>query len=152
MSPWPPVLSATVLNDPKSIHRRLQKAALISRKRPSRLQLRARHKEARMTWAMSHCHWRSLQWKRVVWSDEASFHLKKKDSRLRVWVRAGEKAKDRFSIPRMQSAYWRTDKLSFLGKTAEVQLAGATYLGPGWAQGQRLLGGRGQSPPEENDF
>ena len=40
----------------KSIHRRLQKAALVSRKRPSRLELTTRHKEVRMTWAMSHCH------------------------------------------------------------------------------------------------
>ena len=86
----------------KSVHRRLQKAALVSRKRPSRLELTERHKEARMTWAMSHCHWRSLQWKRVVWSDEASFHLKEKDGRLRVWVRSGEKVSDRFSFPRIQ--------------------------------------------------
>ena len=86
----------------KSIQRRLQNSALVSQKRLSRLELTARHKEARMTWAMSHCHWRSLQWKRVVWSDEASFHLKEKDGRLRVWVRSGEKVKDRFSFPRIQ--------------------------------------------------
>ena len=86
----------------KSIHRRLKEERFVSRKRASRLELTPHHKEARMTWAMNRCHWRSPQWKRIVWSDEASFHLKERDGRLRIWVRSGEEVPDRFFFPRIQ--------------------------------------------------
>lgn len=86
----------------KSVHRRLQEASLVNRRRPSILELTQHHKDARLTWAMNRCHWRSPQWKRIVWSDEASFHLKEKDDRLTVWVRSGNKVPDHLSFPKIQ--------------------------------------------------
>lgn len=71
-----------------TIQRRLKEAGLKSRKRPSTVELSDRHKRTRLTWAMKHCHWNAPQWRRVVWSDEASVRLRGKDGRLRLWVRS----------------------------------------------------------------
>lgn len=73
-----------------TIQRRLKEAGLKSRKRPSTVELSDRHKKLRLNWAMRRCHWSVSQWRRVVWSDEASIRLRGKDGRLRLWVRSGQ--------------------------------------------------------------
>lgn len=82
--------------------RRLKEAGFKSRRRRSEILLTARHKEKRLQWAMKHCHWRTPQWKRIVWTDEASVRLHSKDGRLRLWIRSTETASEQFVIPRIQ--------------------------------------------------
>lgn len=69
--------SETPVSD-RTVRRRLREADFRSLKRPSAVELTDRHKRARLQWAMRHCHWRS-QWGRVVWSDEASVYLRRRD-------------------------------------------------------------------------
>lgn len=79
--------SETPVSD-RTVRRRLREADFRSLKRPSAVELTDRHKRARLQWAMRHCHWRS-QWGRVVWSDEASVYLRRRDGRLRIWMKRG---------------------------------------------------------------
>lgn len=71
-----------------TVRRRLKKAGLRNIKRPSAIPHTDRHLACRLEWAMRHCLWRSPQWNKVIWSDEASVSLASKDGRLRLWVRS----------------------------------------------------------------
>ena len=50
---------------------------------------------------MRHCHWRQ-QWRRVVWSDEASVRLRDCDGRLRLWIKSGARIPKHLCRPRTQ--------------------------------------------------
>ena len=89
--------SETTISD-RTVRRRLREADYRSRKRPSAVELTERHKSARLQWAMSRCHWRS-QWDRVVWTDEASVHLRRRDGRLRIWTKRGNRIPDHLVLP-----------------------------------------------------
>ena len=82
-----------------TVWRRLKENGFISRKRPTTIDLTERHKKNRLDWAMRHCHWRDLQWKKVVWSDEASVRLRGKDGRLRIWITSGQKIPEDLKQP-----------------------------------------------------
>ena len=89
--------SGTTVSD-RTVRRRLRAADYRSRKRPSAVELTERHKSARLQWAMSRCHWRS-QWNRVVWTDEASVHLRRRDGRLNIWMKRGNRIPDHLVLP-----------------------------------------------------
>lgn len=73
---------------PSTVRRRLLESNFRSVKRPYAVELTDQHVRARLSWAMRHCHWRH-QWRRVVWSDEASVRLRDCDGRLRLWIKSG---------------------------------------------------------------
>lgn len=85
-----------------TLKRRLKEMGIRSKRRPVGLVLSEVHKSARLTWAMSKCAWREVQWQRVCWSDEASVCLRAKDSRLRLWLRIGKEAPENLVVPRCQ--------------------------------------------------
>lgn len=82
----------------RTVQRRLREADFRSLKKPSAVELTDSHKRARLQWAMRHCHWRS-QWDRVVWSDEASVYLRRRDGRLRIWMKRGCRIPDHLVLP-----------------------------------------------------
>ncbi len=86
-----------------TVWRRLQSAGFVSRKKPTVIQLSAVHKQKRLEWAMSHCLWRIPQWKRVVWSDEASVRLRSHDGRLRLWIRPNHPLPEIYQTPMVQA-------------------------------------------------
>ena len=86
---------------PVTVRRRLLESGFKSRKRPSKVELTDQHVKFRLSWSMRHCHWRQ-QWRRVVWSDEASVRLRDCDGRLRLWIKSGERAPEHLHRPRNQ--------------------------------------------------
>ena len=85
-----------------TVRRTLRKLGLRSRKRSSAILLTQVHKDVRLRWAMRHCLWREPQWRRVVWTDEASVRLRQKDGRLRLWLRPDHKVPDELVVPMCQ--------------------------------------------------
>ena len=81
--------------------RRLKAAGFKSRRRRSEIPLTPRHMEKRFQWAMRHCHWLIPQWKRIVWTDEASVWLHSTDGGLRLWIRSTSEASEH-NVPRIQ--------------------------------------------------
>ena len=81
-----------------TVWRRLHEGGFRSIRRPFDVELTDRHKQERVRWAMRRCHWRH-QWKRIVWTDEASVRLRDSDGRLRLWIKSGS------SIPRRFRSY-----------------------------------------------
>ena len=66
-------------------------------KRSSVFELTDDHKKKRLEWAMRHVHWRTPQWRRIIWTDEASVRLKSKDGRIRVWIKPQDR--DKHAVP-----------------------------------------------------
>ena len=48
-------------------------------------------KNARMAFSRAHVGWNNPQWRRVLFSDESRFYLKRVDSRKRIWRRRRER-------------------------------------------------------------
>ena len=86
-----------------TVLRRLKEAGLVSRRRTGTLELTERHKRVRLQWSMRHCHWRTAQWRRIVFTDEASVRLRSSDGRLRIWIRSGNDVPESYLIPHIQS-------------------------------------------------
>lgn len=57
----------------------------------TRATLLPRHRANRLQWAQEHRRWTLRQWESVLWSDESSFLVERRDGRLRVFRRAGER-------------------------------------------------------------
>lgn len=69
----------------QTVRSRLREAGLNSRVAAKKPLVTAANKRARLQFAKDHCNWSADDWKRVLWSDEASFELF--DSRRHVLVR-----------------------------------------------------------------
>ena len=80
-----------------TVRRRLHEGGFRSVRRRADVELTDRHKLERLRWAMRRCHWRQ-QWRRIVWSDEASVRLRDSNGRLRLWIKSDS------SIPRHLSS------------------------------------------------
>lgn len=74
-----------------TVIRRLFDRGVFSRRPAKKIMLTARHRQARMQWAMNHNLWPDATWRRVVWSDESRFLLHPVDGRLRVWRERGRR-------------------------------------------------------------
>ena len=60
--------------------------------------LSAKHRRARLDFAISHQYWTIDDWKRVVWSDETKINLLGSDGRKWAWKRPGEGLSDRLVV------------------------------------------------------
>jgi len=67
-----------------STRRVLHKLKLNSRKARKKPFLNERHIAQRLAWAVEHKNWSLEEWKRVIWTDEASFELGKNLRKIRV--------------------------------------------------------------------
>ena len=85
-----------------TVWRRLREQGFKSRKRLSAVQLSDAHKAGRLRFAMAHCLWRTPQWSRIVWSDEARVCVNKRDGRLRIWLKPTHKLKKELVVPIVQ--------------------------------------------------
>lgn len=74
----------------QTVRSRIRETALRSRRMRKRLRLSPAHVAARERWAMQRVHWRSQQWRRVVFTDESRFSLFRSDGRVRVWRETGQ--------------------------------------------------------------
>lgn len=74
----------------RTIRRHLVRAGLRSRRVLRRPLLTPRHRQARMRWAMTRCHFREPQWRRIIFTDESRFLLRSVDGRMRVRRYEGE--------------------------------------------------------------
>ena len=87
-----------VINQPisaETTRRYLKRAglkAVVKKKKPL---LTARHKRARMDFALAHKDWTVEDWKRVVWSDETKANRLGSDGRKWAWKKGGEGLSDR---------------------------------------------------------
>lgn len=80
----PPVSVQTVRN-------RIHSGGFKSRVPAKKPALSQRHKDARMAFSRAHAGWNNRQWRRVMFSDESRFYLKRVDGRKRVWRRRRER-------------------------------------------------------------
>src|SRR6266568_3076492 len=87
-----------VINQPisaETTRRYLKRAglkAVVKKKKPL---LTARHKRARMDFALAHKDWTVEDWKRVIWSDETKINRLGSDGRKWAWKRSGENLSER---------------------------------------------------------
>ena len=63
---------------------------LNSRKAQKKPFLNDRHIAQRLAWALERKNWSLEEWKRVIWTDEASFELGKNSREIRVWRKSDE--------------------------------------------------------------
>lgn len=82
-----------------TIGRRLRKAGLLGRKPRKKPWLTARHKNARLMFAMQHRHWTVEQWSKVLFTDESRFSPFKSDGRVYVRRMVGEEFNDNCIMP-----------------------------------------------------
>lgn len=73
-----------------TITRALQREGLKQKWALKKPRLTSQHKKNRLAWALAHKNWTLSDWRRVIWSDEASFCLSS-SARNRVWQRANER-------------------------------------------------------------
>jgi hypothetical protein len=64
--------------------------------------LSARHRRARLDFAMAHQHWTVEDWMHVVWSDETKINRFGSDGKHWVWKRPGEGLSDRTVNPTLK--------------------------------------------------
>ena len=64
-------------------------------------ELTQRHKDARLTFNRAHARWNNPQWRRVMFSDESRFYLRRVDGRKRVWQWRKERHVPAIVIPRV---------------------------------------------------
>ena len=54
-------------------------------------ELTQRQKDARLAFSRAHARWNNPQWRRVMFSDESRFNLRRVDGRKRIWRRRKER-------------------------------------------------------------
>lgn len=74
----------------RTVRNRLVRAGLRSRRLLRRPLLTSQHRQARLQWAMSRCHFREPQWRRIIFTDESRYLLRPTDGRTRVRRYLGE--------------------------------------------------------------
>jgi transposase len=80
---------------PCTVRRYLHKSgmkAVVKKKRPI---LSAKHRRARLDFALAHKDWTLEDWKKVIWSDETKINRLGSDGRKWAWKRPGEGLSDR---------------------------------------------------------
>lgn len=70
---------------PLTVRRRLRSQGIYSRRPLVRPLLSPLHRQTRLNWSMSRCHFRETQWRKIVFTDESRFRLFPTDGRARVW-------------------------------------------------------------------
>ena len=62
-----------------------------------------KHVHTRQGWAETHVGWNMLDWKAVIWTDEASVEIGRESRQCRVWHRPGERYKKACLVPTFKS-------------------------------------------------
>lgn len=75
----------------QTIRNRLHAANLKARKPAKKPAMTALQRATRLRWCRQHRTWTQQMWRRVLFSDESRFCLRKVDGRARVWRRRGER-------------------------------------------------------------
>ncbi|KAL7828173.1 hypothetical protein AOLI_G00313250 [Acnodon oligacanthus] len=78
----------------QTIRNRLHAANLRSHQAARRPAMTALHRQARLRWCRQHMHWNLNMWRKVLFSDESRFCLRKLDRRVKVWRRRGDRYAD----------------------------------------------------------
>jgi hypothetical protein len=65
--------------------------------------LKPEHIEKRLKWAKEYREWKSIDWKSVIWTDEASVEIGKSSRQIRVWRRVGERYDSKCLAPTFKS-------------------------------------------------
>lgn len=84
---------------PYTVRRALKQADMVARRPIKKPMLGARHRKARLKWALEHRNWTSDDWMRVIWSDETKINRIGSDGKVHVWCRKGEGLTDRRCQP-----------------------------------------------------
>ena len=90
----------------QTVRNRLHKFGLRSRRPAVCPLLSPCHRSARLAWSMTRCHFRELQWSRIIFTDESRFLLRPKDGRIRVWRHPGERF-ERSTMHSRRNRTWR---------------------------------------------
>ena len=90
----------------QTVRNRLHKFGLRSRRPAVCPLLSPCHRSARLAWSMTRCHFRELQWSRIIFTDESHFLLRPKDGRIRVWRHPGERF-ERSTMHSRRNRTWR---------------------------------------------
>ena len=59
---------------PQTVRNVLRESGLKAKKKPKKPALTARHRKARLDFALRHKEWTKEDWKKVVWSDETKIN------------------------------------------------------------------------------
>src|ERR1700760_1729912 len=86
------------LSQPKQCSGGLRKEGLKSVVKCKHPLLSAKHRRARLDFAISHQYWTIDDWKRGVWSDETKITLLGSYGRKWAWKRLGERLSDRLVV------------------------------------------------------
>lgn len=83
----------------QTIRRVLKEANLIATKKVKKPKLSARHKKARLDWAIKHKEWTEDDWKRIIWSDETKINKFSSDGIEYCWITPSEKFSEKHVKP-----------------------------------------------------
>lgn len=97
----------------RTLRNRLNVKGYYSRKPIRKPKLSPTHMAARLSWAMTKCHFREQQWSRIVFTDESRFLLYPMDGRLRTWRCVGER----------NASYCTAETVSYGGGSVHVWAA-----------------------------
>jgi hypothetical protein len=78
----------------QTVRNRLRQSGLRSRRPLKGMELKLRHRIARLQWALARLRWRRNTWQNIMFSDESKFNFKFSDGRLRIYHRCRERFAD----------------------------------------------------------
>lgn len=82
-----------------TIKRRLKEQGLIARRPSKKPLISKRNREARIMFAKTHQNWTSIEWSKVLWSDESKFNLFSSDGIKYVRRPKNERYNIRYQVP-----------------------------------------------------
>ena len=78
----------------QTVRNRLRQSGLRSRRPLKGMELKRRHRIARLQWARARLRWRRNTWQKILFSDESKFNLKFSDGRVCIYRRRRERFAD----------------------------------------------------------
>ena len=70
----------------QTVRNRLRQSGLRSRRPLKGMELKRRHRIARLQWARVRFRWRRNTWQNILFSNESKFNLKFSDGRVRIFI------------------------------------------------------------------
>ena len=78
----------------QTVRNRFRQSGLRSRRPLKGMELKRRHRIARLQWARVRLRWRRNTWQNILFYDDSKFNLKFSDGRVRIYRRRGERFAD----------------------------------------------------------
>ena len=103
----------------KTVRNRIHAGGFKSMMPAKKPELTQRHKDARIAFSRAHARWNNPQWRRVMFSFESMFYLRRVDGRKRVWRRRKERHVPATVIPRV--AYQGGGVMVWAGSSATAK-------------------------------